>query len=262
VERATAERRILLRGWLSEQPGDVRTAILQRSHLVKHDAGDFVFHAGDEAGGICGVVSGGIGIYLPTGVGDLRLAHIGRCGVWFGYGPLVRGRRRSLSFSPTEPTWLMHVPLLALQEIAGSSPVHQRAILSVGEYGMDTAITIIENLLTQNHARRIAATLLRVAEVPYDGAENTATDVILTQSQLGEMACVGRQVVNRELRRMANKGLVAVSYNRITVLSRDALATFAQAHEKRLSHEPHVTDQRLSSSPQLSVLSRTVHPTG
>ena len=229
MERVTAERRILLRGWLSEQPGDVRTAILQRSHLVKHDAGDFVFHAGDEAGGICGVVSGGIGIYLPTGVGDLRLAHIGRCGVWFGYGPLVRGRRRSLSFSPTEPTWLMHVPLLALQEIAGSSPVHQRAILSVGEYGMDTAITIIENLLTQNHARRIAATLLRVAEVPYDGAENTATDVILTQSQLGEMACVGRQVVNRELRRMANKGLVAVSYNRITVLSRDALATFAQS---------------------------------
>lgn len=228
MERVTAERRILLRGWLSEQPADVRFAILQRAKLVKHDAGDFVFHAGDEAGGICGVVAGGIGIYLPTGADDLRLAHIGRCGVWFGYGPLVRGRRRSLSFSPTEPTWLLHVPLLALQEIAGLSPAHQRAILSVSEYGMDEAIVIIENLMTPNHARRIAATLLRVAEVPEDGRGNEPVDVILTQSQLGELACVGRQVVNRELQRLANTGIVAVSYSRIKVLSRGALAAFAQ----------------------------------
>ncbi len=93
---------------------------------------------------------------------------------------------------------------------------------------MDAAIAIIENLLTQNHARRMAATLLRVAEVAEDGAGDAPIDVILTQSQLGEMACVGRQAVNRELRRMANKGLVAVSYSRIKVLNRNALATFAQ----------------------------------
>jgi CRP-like cAMP-binding protein len=228
MESAEAEKRILRRGWLSEQPEEARAAVLRRARLVRHDAGDFVFHAGEEAGGICGVVSGGIGIYLPTGGGDLRLAHIGRCGVWFGYGPLIRGRRRSLSFSPTETTWLLQVPLAALQEIAATSPVHQRAILSVSEYGMDVAITIIENLLIQNHARRIAATLLRVIPPPEAGKNNAPMDVILTQSQLGEMASVGRQVVNRELQRMEIKGWVALSYNRITVLSRNALAAFAR----------------------------------
>lgn len=228
MDRVTAELRILQRGWLSEQPHEARVAILQRARLVRHDAGDFVFHAGDEAGGICGVVSGGIGIYLPTESDDLRLAHIGRCGVWFGYGPLIRGRRRSLSFSPIEATWLLQVPLLALQEIAAASFAHQRAILSVGEYGMDTAIAVIENLLIQNHARRIAATLLRVAPIADAGSGGGSADIVVTQAQLGEMASVGRQVVNRELQRLGMKGWISASYNRIKVLDPDALAAFAK----------------------------------
>lgn len=228
MDRTSAERRILLRGWLSEQPDEVRAAVLQRARLVKHDAGDFVFHAGDGPGGICGVVSVGVGIYLPTSGGDLRLAHVGHCGVWFGYGPLIRGRRRALSFSPTEPTWLLQVPLPSLQEIAGVSPAHQRAIFSIGEYGMDIAIAVIESLLIQNHARRIAATLLRVMPGLGDENDGAPVEVILTQSQLGEMSSLGRQVVNRELRRMEAKGWLTVSYSRITVLTPDALAAFAQ----------------------------------
>lgn len=227
MERATAERRILQSGWLSEQPMETRAAILHRARLVKHDAADSVFHAGDEAGGICGVVSGGIGIYLPTESGELKLAHIGRSGTWFGYGPLIRGRRRALSFSPTEATWLLHVPLPVLQEIAAASPAHQRAILSIGEYGMDTAIAVIENLLIQNHARRIAATLLRVAPGPKENPGGAADEVILTQAQLGEMAAVGRQLVNRELQRLQEKGWISVSYGRIKLLNHKALAAFA-----------------------------------
>lgn len=228
MDRATAERQILRRGWLSEQPEDIRSAILQRSRLTKHEAGDFVFHAGDEGGGVSGVVSGGVGVYLPTDSKDLRLAHILRRGVWFGYGPLIRGGRRTLSFSPIEPTWLLQLPLPALQEIAGTSPLHQRAIMSASEYGMDTAIAVIENLLIQNHARRIAATILRVAPAPDEEIASDPTEMIITQSQLGEMASVGRQVVNRELQRLEARGWVSASYNRIRVLNRDALASFAQ----------------------------------
>ncbi len=227
MERAEAEQRILRRGWLSEQPENIRAAVLQRSRLVKHEPRHVVFNAGDELGGICGVVSGGIGIYLPTGEGDLKLAHIGRDGVWFGYGPLIRGRRRSLSFSPTETTWLMHVPLPILQQIAGISPVYQRAILSISEYGMDTAMMIIENLLIQNNARRIAATLMRVAPPHDESRARALLEIILTQSQLGELASVGRQVVNRELQRLEARGWIESSYVRIRVLDRDALTAFA-----------------------------------
>lgn len=93
---------------------------------------------------------------------------------------------------------------------------------------MDTAIGVIESLLIQNYARRIAATLLRVMPPPGDEGEVAPAEVILTQSQLGEMASLGRQVVNRELRRMEASGWLAVSYHRIKVLAPDAVARFAQ----------------------------------
>lgn len=196
------------------------------ARLSKLSAGEPIFHAGDEKGGICGVVSGGVGVYIPTSAGEFRLAHVGRLGVWFGYGPLIRGQRRSLTFSPTEPTLLMQVPLPALEEIAAKSFAHQRAILSIGEYGMDVAILTIENLLIQNHARRIAGTLIRVIPDPDQAVRGEALEINLSQTQIGEMASVGRQVVNRELQRMAARGWLRVSYNRVSIIDRDALAAF------------------------------------
>jgi CRP/FNR family cyclic AMP-dependent transcriptional regulator len=209
IDRVDAELRVLRAGWLADQPEDVRRLVLKGSRMVAYQAGEFIFHAGDAEGGIYGVITGGVGVHLPSEEGISVLAHILRCGGWFGYGPLVRGRKRSLSFSLIEPSLLFHLPLSNAQDIAQISHAHQRAILSVGEYGMDAATKVIETLLIRNTDRRIAATLLRVAPLPDDGGALTV--VILTQSQLGEMATAERQVVNRALKRLEAKGILRVS---------------------------------------------------
>lgn len=226
IDRAEAERRVLQTGWLADQAEDVRRAVLKAARLVSYPVGEFIFHAGDAEGGLYGVVTGGVGVHLPSDEGMSVLVHVLRCGLWFGYGPLVRGRRRSLSFSVTEPSILFHVPLSHAQEIAHRSPSHQRAILSVSEYGMDVAAKVIETLLIRNTDRRVAATLLRVAPVPQDSSPST--DVYLTQSQLGEMANAERQVVNRALKRLEVKGWIRVSYGRIEILDIAALGSFAR----------------------------------
>lgn len=227
IDRGDAERRVLRAGWLADQPEDVQGAILKAARLIHYPAGEFVFHAGDSEGGLYGVVSGGVGIHLPSDAGETVLAHVIRCGVWFGYGPLVRGRRRSLSFSLVEPSFLLHMPLSNAQEIAGRSPLHQRAILSVSEYGMDAATKVIETLLIRNTDRRIAATLLRVA--PLRDAGSSSREVHLTQAQLGEMANADRQVVNRALKRLEANGWIHVSYGRIDIVDEAALGSFARA---------------------------------
>jgi CRP-like cAMP-binding protein len=226
VDRAQAERRVLRNGWLADQPEEVQRAVLKVGRLVHYPAGEFVFHAGDSSGGLYGIVGGGVGIHLPSQAGETVLAHVARCGVWFGYGPLVRGRERTLSFSLVEPSLLIHVPLATAQEIGARSPVHQRAILSVTEYGMDIAVRVIETLLIRKPDRRIAATLLRVA--PQSDDRGSATGVRLTQSQLGEMANADRQVVNRALKRFEANGWIRVSYGRIGVLDESALKDFAR----------------------------------
>jgi CRP-like cAMP-binding protein len=227
MDRAEAERRILARGWLADQSDDMRRAVLKVARLVLYPAGEFVFHAGDSEGGLYGVVSGGIGVHLPADSGDTLLAHVLRTGVWFGYGPLVRGRRRSLSFSIVEPSLLFHVPLASAQEIAGRSPIHQRAILSVSEYGMDVATQVIETLLIRNTDRRIAGTLLRIAP-PNDEAPEGG-EIQLTQAQIGEMANADRQVVNRVLGRFEAEGWLEVSYGRIRITDAYAMREFMRA---------------------------------
>jgi CRP-like cAMP-binding protein len=226
IDRADAERRIVRSGWLADQPEDIRLAVLKVARLIHYPVGEFVFHAGDAEGGLYGVVRGGVGIHLPADTGETVLAHVARCGVWFGYGPLVRGRRRSLSFSLVEPSLLFHVPLSSARDIGRRSPEHQRAVLSVSEYGMDAAARVIETLLIRNTDRRIAATLLRVAPVP-DGAE-TGADILLTQAQVGEMANADRQVVNRALKRLEAHGWIGVSYGRIRIVDEVSLREFVR----------------------------------
>jgi CRP-like cAMP-binding protein len=224
TDRREAERRILERGWLADQSDDMRRAVLKLARLVPYPEGEFVFHAGDPEGGLYGVVSGGIGVHLPTASGETLLAHILRTGTWFGYGPLVRARQRSLSFSVVEPSLLFHLPLASAQEIAGRSAIWQRALLSVSEYGMDVATRVIETLLIRNTNRRIAATLLRVA--PAGEEESAGCEIQLTQAQLGEMANVDRQVVNRALKRFEAEGWLQVSYGRIRITDTSAAQEF------------------------------------
>lgn len=226
IDREDAERRILLSGWLAEQTDDLQRAVLKIARLVPYAAGEFVFHAGDTAGGLYGVVSGGVGIHLPSEAEETVLAHVARCGVWFGYGPLMRGRDRTLAFSVVEPSLLFHVPLASAQEIAARSLMHQRALLSVTEYGMDIAVRVIETLLIRKADCRIAATLLRVA--PQREGGECVMGLLLTQTLLGEMANAERQVVNRVLKRFEANGWLRVSYGRIDVLDEAALRSFAR----------------------------------
>jgi CRP-like cAMP-binding protein len=225
IDRSDAERHILRWGWLADQNDALRRAVLKVARLVHYPAGEFVFHVGDESGGLYGVVTGGVGIHLPSDAGETVLAHVARCGVWFGYGPLLRQRERTLSFSLIEPSHLFHVPLAQALEIGAGSPAQQRAILSVTEYGMDTAVRVIETLLIRRPDRRIAATLLRVASP--DEEAGSPTILRLTQSQLGEMANADRQVVNRALKRFEASGWISVSYGRIDLLDANALRSFA-----------------------------------
>jgi CRP-like cAMP-binding protein len=93
------------------------------------------------------------------------------------------------------------------------------------DYGLERAIANVTNLLIRNPARRIAATLLRVAPE----AEAPVT-VVVSQEQLGEMANAARDVVNRTLKQFETRGWVSVGYRAITVHQADRLARFAEGN--------------------------------
>lgn len=230
MDRSQAEHILTKRGWLADQPPDVQADVLKRAWLVSRAEGTALFHPGDDPGGMYGLVSGAVGIRIAYRLDEGRLVHIGRSGMWFGYGPLVRGGPRSLhfSFTLTEQSWLLNLSLADLQEIAGMSTAHLRALLAVSDYGMDAAVQTVETLAIRHTDRRIAATLLRISPQAEDLPEGTPIEVRLTQTQLGEMANADRKVVNRALSRMVERGWLDISYGRIRILDAAAIDAFTR----------------------------------
>jgi CRP-like cAMP-binding protein len=227
ANRAEAERVLLRRGWLARQPGEFQRAVLARGRLVRYEPGEYLHHVGDGPGGVYGAVSGGIGSYLVGYAPEPTLAHILRAGTWFGHGPLITGDPRTLSFRAIAPSMAFVVPLTALKAVAASSPEAARSVAMINELSIGVVIDRLADLLVRPGDRRIAATLLSVTGAADGVGADDAEGYRITQGELGEMANASRDLVNRTLAALEDKGCVRTTYRHISVLDAPALKRFA-----------------------------------
>jgi CRP/FNR family cyclic AMP-dependent transcriptional regulator len=214
------------RGWLSLQDADFRQTIIRHSRLLTFRADAPIFHSGDEAGGIYGIVSGSIGCEVTTPVTSPTLVHVMQAGWWFGEGPMIFGRQRNMSFMALEDATLLLVPLQALRAIA-SADAHAAGVL--GQIAEITAVLAIEagcELLIRDARQRIAAVLLRVTAVLDGVTPGNPRGFRITQSQLAEMSNVSRHHTNVALLELQAGGYVALDYGRIDVRAPHRLAEF------------------------------------
>lgn len=223
VEEAFAQR-----GWLSRQTPAFRSEVLAAARTQRFARDAPIYHIGDEPGGIYGVLSGSVGVYVATARHMPMLSHVLRRGEWFGEGPVLTGRRRSLAFTAIEPTTLLQVPLAALRAL--TAPDAQRRLGEMAEMGADTAVNGVCDLLIGAAERRIAAVLLRVTGFGEMAPENPE-GFLLTQGRLGEMANVSRHHVNRTIGQFADWGWVSKRYNRLLILNAEALGRFAYSQD-------------------------------
>jgi CRP/FNR family cyclic AMP-dependent transcriptional regulator len=228
MDNAQLEMIFARRGWLSHQPDAFRSRFIAMGRLVTLARGAPVFHSGDAAGGVYGIVSGGVAVLGGTRWQAPVLSHIERAGDWFGHGPVLSGRERILTFVAAEPTLLWQVPLEQLRPQLRSDPDFAARLAQMADASTETVIRVARDLLIPDSARRLAAVLLRVTamgEVPPADLEGYA----ITQSQLGEMSNISRHQANRILGRLRRAGLIEVGYHSIRLLDVPGLQAFAYA---------------------------------
>ena len=232
MDRAAAEAALLRHGWLVGMAPGFRKALLALARPVVFDAGETVFHAGDEGGGIYGIAEGGVGILVATEGRLPRLAHVARRGIWFGHGPVLTGRRRALGFRAMEPTATLHVPLAALSALSRGGTEAALGLGALANANMDLSIATVSDLLIARADRRVAAILLRATSGAGGTPPADPDGYRLTQGDIAEMANASRQTVNRCLRDFAARGWIRLGYQRIAVGNPAALAAFASAEER------------------------------
>jgi CRP/FNR family transcriptional regulator, cyclic AMP receptor protein len=215
------------RGWLASQPADFRELVVSKGRVLEFSQGSPIYHEGSAAGGIFGLVSGGVG--LSVGYPHLapRTAHILRTGDWFGSGPILRGGNRSMGFTAIEPSRLLAVELAVLRQMGSDLAENLRRIGVIASMGAELGAQIVAGLLIGDSARRVAATLLRVTAVTEGVEPVDRGGFLLSQSLIAEMTNISRNRVNEVLQQLRQAGWIHGRYNRVRILDADGLAAFA-----------------------------------
>lgn len=217
------------RGWLSVQPADFRQAVVKNGRLLRFEAGQPIFLEGDEGGGIYGILSGTIGCEVTSRLSGPTLVHIMQPGWWFGEGPMLFHRRRTLSFVTIEPAALLLVALQAIRGLETEGASTTRRFGQIAELAAMLAIEAGSELLIRDARQRLAAVLLRITAVLEGVIPANAQGFRITQSQVAEMSNMSRHHANVALLELQAGGYIALGYGRIAVLDPKRLAQFAGA---------------------------------
>lgn len=221
IKRAKAEAILLQSGWLSLQPPTLQKEVLRRSILLHFPAGEVIYHFGDDLGGIFGLVEGTLTVNTAPPDHAPQLIHIGAPGAWTGEGCFLTRQPRRLELRALVETWMMHLPLDQMDQMAATDPMVVRNFSHILMASTEVLIRIVHDLQIPDAARRIASVLQRatwIGERP----------IPLTQSEIGLMANASRKQVNAALARFAEAGWVKTDYRSITILNVDKLRRFAR----------------------------------
>lgn len=214
------------RGWLASCPPLVQRDLIREMRLIEFAADQYLWRANDGPGGIYCAVSGTIKAMAFSQARGEKLAHIVSPGVWFGTGPALLGAKRSLSFRASGPAELLHITLADLNRVTQLGLDHMRALATLTELGNREMIAVIDTLLIPSPPNRIAATLIRVAYGAIGPKQGESVSIILTQSELGEMANTSRNLTGRTLKEMERKGWISIGYRTLTVIEPERIEAF------------------------------------
>jgi CRP/FNR family transcriptional regulator, cyclic AMP receptor protein len=216
------------RGWAARQPAEFVSRLIAMSHPIKLRRGDTLYSEGDAAGGIFGLLTGGLAIEISGSGFSPRFGHIHRAGIWLGHGPILNNGARTMGFLATDDSSLVHVSLHGLRQLMIEDSETARRLGDMANDGMNIATTVIRDLLIPNSARRVAAVLLRVTAVTEGIEPSDGRGFHLTQELISEMANVSRHTCMRIMNQFRDLGWLVNTYGHIRIHRPEAMLAFAQ----------------------------------
>jgi CRP-like cAMP-binding protein len=145
-------------------------------------------------------------------------------GGWFGEGSLLRDRHRRYDVVTLRDSRVAYMPSATFNWLLDSNIGFNRFLLIQLNERLAQFIGMVEHerlLETDARVARSLASLFNPLLYP-----EQATDVQLSQEELGYLCNVSRQRVNQALHRLEKEGLVRVDYGRIRILDLEGLRNF------------------------------------
>ncbi|MGN6563227.1 MAG: Crp/Fnr family transcriptional regulator [Thermomicrobiales bacterium] len=209
---------------LAVLPDDELDRLAQRARPRQYRAGTIIFHRDDPGAALHIITAGLVKLVLTSLEGREVTVGILRPGDFFGELALLDGGPRSASaiaLDAVETLTLDRTPFVAILE---RQPQMASALLAVLGDRLRRTDELVQDILFLDLPGRLAKQLLALAgEHGVPGAGGTRIDLRLNQSDLAAIVGATRESVNRCLNAYAERGLLRVERDAITILQPEAL---------------------------------------
>lgn len=211
-------------GWLAHTTPSFSKAVLEQTQLQRFSQREAIYSIGDPPGGMYCLISGTLLVAIAPHDAGPHLIHIFSPGTWTGQAPLIAGGPRMIGVRCARDSVLLHLPLYAMQEILRKDPEAWRFVAMLTLMHMQQALSIIDDLLIRDHAKRLIAIILRLGNCRKGARPNGEIHAVdLNHEDLASMSNLARTTVSATLHELETQGLIELAYRRIVVLRPDRL---------------------------------------
>lgn len=220
----TVSARLFLSGqpWFPSLPAATQQRLVDSMTAVKGNKGDTLLATGQAVQGWYGVLTGLVKLQSSTEDGRVSAFLGAPAGEWFGEGSALKSEPRRYDVIALRDTTLLCLPTAEFHALRRSDLGFNQYLVDHLNRRLGQAMAIIEAGRLRTPEQRVALYLSRLF---WPGARQ----LNLSQEELGHLAGLARQTVNRALQALESEGLVALEFGRVAIRDEAALAARAIA---------------------------------
>lgn len=201
---------------------------LDLARTQKFRANQTIFQKQDPGDCLYAIVEGRVGITTESQGGKAIFLNMLKTGEVFGEIALLDGKERTANAIALEDSELIRIDRSAFMPFLERHPSLAIRLMAVLCGRIRWTSGIIEDTIFLDIPHRLAKRLVTLAaQYGKESGQATRIDVRLSQESLGQMLGATRESINKGLKSLEQKGLIATRSGYITVLDMPALEAFA-----------------------------------
>lgn len=213
--------------WFAALPHALRVQMVKQCELLRLQHGEMLFRQGDPPSNLYALVSGELKTSSLREDGREAILAVLEPGIWFGEISLIDGLPRTHDATAIGQVDVLLLPRAAFDALMQQA-VFARAIAGLLAGRVRLLYGIVEDATLRSTRARIARRLLLLARGDMAGMAQLRPRVPVSQEGLAMMLGISRQTLSKELRLLADDGVIALGYGYIEVVSEPGLQCLAQ----------------------------------
>lgn len=209
-------------GWFGALPLAEREQMVAQAELLRLRKGEMLFRQGDAPSGFYVLVSGSMKMSSLREDGREAILAVIEPGIWFGEISLIDDQPRTHDATAIGVVQVLQLPRPAFDKLMESA-VFARAVAALLAGRVRLLYGIVEDATLRSTRARVARRLLLMAQGDATMSPQMRPRVPVSQEGLAMMMGITRQTLSKELRLLADDGVVELGYGYIEVLSEAGL---------------------------------------